>query len=171
MIFNCILYYWEYLFQLFARPNYPFMLNLVLDKLCPKLNWASLEKKAFIIRRPICDLGCILRSPHQKQSIAIDLLHIFWKRQINGDDDNEKDVFKSLTQAVRKKKSECSQHRSQTYDLLVTSQDALPLSYIKTRGSSDKHPAYGLRSSRHQRNRHQQVDSSPTNNSEIIDTV
>ena len=134
MIFNCILYYWEYLFQLFARPNYPFTLNLVLDKLCPKLNWASLEKKAFIIRRPICDFGCILRSPHQKQSIAIDLLHIFWKRQINGnngDDDNEKDVFKSLTQAVRKKKSECSQHRSQTYDLLVTSQDALPLSYIK----------------------------------------
>lgn len=49
----------------------------------------------------------------------------------NGDDDNEKDVFKSVTQAARKNKSECSQHRSQTYDLLVTSQDALPLSNRK----------------------------------------
>ena len=36
----------------------------------------------------------------------------------NGDDDNEKDVLKSVTQAARQKKSECSEHRSQTYDLL-----------------------------------------------------
>ena len=36
----------------------------------------------------------------------------------NGDDDNEKDALKSVTQAARKKKSECSEHRSQTYDLL-----------------------------------------------------
>ena len=72
----------------------------------------------------------------------------------NGDDDNEKDVLKSTTQAARKKKSDCSQYRSQTYDLLVTSQDALPLANRKL----------AVHVTNILRNRHQQVDSSPTNN-------
>ena len=103
MIFSPIIYYLEYLFQLFARPNYPFMLNLVLDKLCPKLNWASPEKNAFKMAYLWPRLYLEVSSPRTINSN----MYIFWKRQINGnngDDDNEKDVFKSLTQAVRKKK-------------------------------------------------------------------
>ena len=66
-------------------------------------------------------------------------------------------MVKSVTQAARKKKSECSQHRSQTYDLVVTSQYALPLSYRKraVHVTNILHTVYGHlatnKSTRHQR--------------------
>ena len=60
-------------------------------------------------------------------------------------------LFQSVTQAYSGKGNPSSLNRSRTYDLLITSSDALPLSYrrlvgakaIKL-GSWDKHAAYCL---------------------------
>ena len=60
-----------------------------------------------------------------------------------------KDVFILLVIQATRKKNPSSPNRSRTYDLLVTSPDALPLSYRRLMGakaiklgSCDKRPAY-----------------------------
>ena len=45
------------------------------------------------------------------------------------------DVIQLMTQVTRKKKIQISSNRSRTYDLLVTSPDALPLSYRRLVGA------------------------------------
>ena len=57
--------------------------------------------------------------------------------------------YSVMTQAYSEKEIPISPNRSQTYDLPVTSSDALPLSYRRLvgakaikQGSWDKHPAY-----------------------------
>ena len=59
--------------------------------------------------------------------------------------------FQSVTQAFSEKEIPSSPNRSRTYDLPITSSDALPLSYRRVvgakaikLGSCDKHPAYCL---------------------------
>ena len=58
-------------------------------------------------------------------------------------------IFQSVTQAARKKKIRVLPIDGQTYDILVTSPDALPLSYrghvgakVTKLGPCGKHPAY-----------------------------
>ena len=57
--------------------------------------------------------------------------------------------FQRVTQEFSEKEIQSSPNRSQTYDLPITSLDALPLSYRRLvgakankLGSCDKHPAY-----------------------------
>ena len=73
----------------------------------------------------------------------------FWFAKVIHKQTSENDIFQSVTQAYSEKEIPSSSNRSRTYDLPITSSDALTLSYrrlvgalaIKL-GSCDKHPAY-----------------------------